>query len=142
MTSCGLNGKPLEAKGTYPAPICCNLTNGKMPHLSNVSKNKYAPNINHEGDKRFIKDIENNTLIGYKYFAFEGKTKLTVTYRGGKGKLSIFAEDKKPLACIELKKAVDWAVSDTVEFELSGKQPLYFKYSGKAKIDLFDFTLE
>lgn len=38
MTSCGLNGSPLKGEGRYPAAICCNLTNGKMPHLSNVKK--------------------------------------------------------------------------------------------------------
>lgn len=32
MTSCGLNDGPLQAEGTYPASICCQLTNGHMPH--------------------------------------------------------------------------------------------------------------
>lgn len=68
ITSCGLNGGPLKADGTYPAAICCNLTNGKMPHLSNVRKNPPAPNVNHEGEIRFIKDVTKGTMIGYKYF--------------------------------------------------------------------------
>ena len=35
ITSCGLNDGPLRAEGTYPAVICCNLTNGHMPTGSN-----------------------------------------------------------------------------------------------------------
>ncbi|RHS79237.1 glycosyl hydrolase family 43 [Firmicutes bacterium AM43-11BH] len=142
MTSCGLNGKPLEARGTYPAAICCNLTNGHMPHLSNTRKNKYAPNVNHEGQTRFIKDIENGTLIGYKFFAFTGTAKIQVITRGSAGTLMVMTEQKKPLATIRLQHANDWMSSETVSFQASGKLPLYLYYQGKGKIDLLELSLQ
>ena len=37
ITSCGLNDGDLCGRGQYPATICCNLTNGKMPHGGNKS---------------------------------------------------------------------------------------------------------
>lgn len=142
MTSCGLNGKPLKAIGKYPAPICCNLTNGKMPHLKNVGRNKYAPNVNHEGNLRFIKDIENKTLIGYKYFDFKGNTKITIDYRGAGGELAVMTEIRKPLAKISLKSADSWIESDILSFHSTGKQPLYFEYTGTGKIDLLEINFK
>ena len=68
ITSCGLNEGPLKGQGKYPAVICCNLTNWNMPHGSNTIYDYEFPNVNNKGDERFITEIENNTLIGYKYF--------------------------------------------------------------------------
>lgn len=141
MTSCGLNGGPLTASGTYPAAICCNLTNGHMPHLSNAKKNKYAPNVNHEGDNRFVKDIEPGTLLGYKYFSFQGAAQIRVTSRGGGGTLIIMTELGKPLAQLNLHGTKSWETSNTVTFRAYGKLPLYLRWQGKGKVDLLDFTL-
>ena len=35
ISSSGLEAKPLSASGIYPAVIACNITNGRMPHISN-----------------------------------------------------------------------------------------------------------
>lgn len=141
MTICGLNGGPLTARGTYPAAICCNLTNGHMPHLSNAKKNKYAPNINHEGNTRFVKDIEPGALLGYKYFSFQGTMQIRVTSRGHGGTLAVMTEPGKPLAELRLHEAKGWKTSDTATFRAHGKLPLYLCWHGKGSIDLLDFTL-
>lgn len=142
MTSCGLNGAPLKTQGQYPAAICCNLTNGKMPHLKNVGKNRYAPNVNHEGDTRFVKDIENCTLIGYRYFDFQGETKVSVRYRGSGGKLSVMTRPESPLDSVALSPSDHWTESDTLTFEANTKLPLYFIYTGKGKIDLLEIIFK
>lgn len=141
MTSCGLNGGPLAAAGTYPAAICCNLTNGHMPHLSNVGKNRPAPNINHEGETRFVKDIELGTLLGYKYFAFHGAVRIRVTVRGSGGTLLVTTRPGQTLAKIALPETKDWQRSAEAVFSAGGTQPLYLRYQGNGKIDLLDFTL-
>ncbi len=82
LTSCGLNGGPLLSKGyTYPAAIACILTNGHMPHGSNSIYKESFPNVNHLGEERFLAEICNDTLIGYKYFAMEKVQGVTLTYR-------------------------------------------------------------
>lgn len=81
ITSCGLNGGPLEANGTYPAVIACNLTNGNMPHGSNSLFTEPFPNITSSDGERFIAEIEEGTLIGFKYFSFSGVTSVSVTAR-------------------------------------------------------------
>ena len=81
ITSCGLNDGPLEAAGSYPAVIACNITNGKMPYGSNSIYKEAFPNVNNLGDERFIAEIEHGTLIGYKYFALSGKDAFGITVR-------------------------------------------------------------
>ena len=83
VTSCGLNSGPLEAKSgcRYPALIACNLTNGHMPHGSNSVYQTEFPNVSNIGEDRFIAEIEDGTLIGYKYFNFENVNTVSVTAR-------------------------------------------------------------
>ena len=81
MTSCGLNDGPLSAEGTYPAVIACDLTNGHMPHGSNSVFQISFPNVTHKGQERFIAEIEDNTLIGYKYFECRSVKQFGITYR-------------------------------------------------------------
>lgn len=143
MTSCGLNGGPLPAEGTYPAAVCCNLTNGRMPHLSNVKKNPPSPNVNQEDDTVFVKDVENHTLIGYKYFDFRDACRISVVTRGAAGVLKVYTvldESAKPVGCIPIKSSADWQKSVAIPLDLQGVYPLYFVYEGKGKIDFLEFV--
>lgn len=81
VTSCGLNGKALAGKGTYPAVIACNITQGQMPHGSNTIYGIEFPHVADKDNERFIAEIENGTLMGYKYFDFENTSKISVKVR-------------------------------------------------------------
>ena len=83
LTSCGLNDGPLIAKAgyEYPSVIACIVTNGHMPHGCNSIYKDAFPNVSHKGEDRFIAEIENDTLIGYKYFAYKGVTSVKLTAR-------------------------------------------------------------
>ena len=81
ITSCGLSDGPLRAEGSYPAGICCNLTNGRMPHGCNSVYPIAFPNVTNRGEERFIGEIEDGTLIGYKYFDCKGLTEIGMTVR-------------------------------------------------------------
>ena len=81
MTSCGLNDGALKAEGAYPAIIACNITNGHMPFGSNSIYTFSFPNVTNFGDERFIAEIGNNTLIGYKYFDFRNISEICVIAR-------------------------------------------------------------
>ncbi len=75
-TSCGLNGGPLAGKGVYPAPICCALTNGAVPHGCNRKFKDHFPNVSSGNGNNYVSEITDGTLIGYRYFNFAGKTTL------------------------------------------------------------------
>ncbi len=83
ITSCGLNQGPLLAKTgyEYPAVIACIITNGHMPHGCNSIYKTEFPNVSHKDGERFIAEIEHNTLIGFKYFAYEDIKTIKLTTR-------------------------------------------------------------
>jgi len=141
MTSCGLNGAPLEGKGTYPAVIACNITNGHMPHGSNRIFTESFPNVTNKGEERFIGEIGEGTLIGYKYF--EGAVSgVGVLVRGdAEGVLEVRTElSGAVLAEIAVKPSADWTEA-SAEVQVSGTFPLYLKYRGKGLIDIKELTL-
>lgn len=92
MTSCGLNGGPLPARGSYNACYCCNLTAPAMtgrrlttrhctrdvePH---IFEERFGPQ---ETDARhLVANITNGTAVGFKYFEFDGASSLILRLRG------------------------------------------------------------
>ena len=88
MTSCGLNEGALSGVGIYPAAICCNLTNGHMPHTSN-GRRRNIPMVSHMDNERFVSDAKKGTRIVLKYFNLSETKEITVTARG-RGVVEIF----------------------------------------------------
>lgn len=135
MTSCGLNGEPLLAQGSYPAVICCNLTNGHMPHMPSEGITESIPHITHSGNERFIANVQDGTLIGYKYFEFSQDCVLAVTIRGdAKGTLIILADEEEQ-GTITVTPLTEWA---TVTHKLTarGIKALYLRYEGPGALDI------
>lgn len=143
ITSCGLNGAPLIGKGRYPAPIACNITNGKMPHGSNKVYTDSFPNVNNCGKDRFIDEISDGTLIGYKYFSFENASSVGIVYRGDCcGKFDILtAENGEPIGCISVSPADNRTELHAEISPLNGVFPLYFVYRGRGTVLLSEIIL-
>lgn len=139
-TSCGLNGGPLQAKGTYPAPISCNLTNGHMPHATNRVVNADIPYITHGEGERYITNIQQGTLIGFKHFRFDGESTLSITTRGaGQGSflVSTDEEGREQAGRIFVTPSEHWEAAQT-RLCLSGTHPLYLRYQGSQAVDLLE----
>ena len=84
MTSCGLNGGPLEGKGEIPAYLACNLFTEK--HGLYVG-DPHAPKIVQDGKdgdelEGYIANMNAGSTAGFKYFDCKGITKVSVTTRG------------------------------------------------------------
>lgn len=142
ITSCGLNGKPLEGKGVYPAAICCHLYGKKVP-VPNYKRREKFRRITEEDGEVFVRDIDNGTVIGYKYFDFCGRTEISLKVRGNaKGKIEIAtSETEKSIATLDVSPSVNWhELKVTVELP-KGKMPLYLRYKGKGKLDLSEIKL-
>ena len=82
ISSCGLNGGPLSDIGEYPAYIACNIfTPEKKMYVEDSS-----PRVVQEGGEKsqgysYIKAIQNDTTIGFKYFDVKGATGLLIKTR-------------------------------------------------------------
>lgn len=138
ITSCGLNGQPLVAKGNYPAVIACNITNGNMPHGSNKIFEDAFPNVNNQGEERFIAQIGNNTLIGYKYFDFQNNSTLKIVFRGN-AQGELFVRQSIEGDC--LGKFIISPIQNWTEMTVNcafdnGRKPLYLFFVGKGLFDL------
>ncbi len=138
ITSCGLNGGPLRAEGKYPAVIACNITNGHMPHGSNSIYSVSFPNANHRGDDRFVAEIKDGTMLGYKYFEFKGNEGFGVALRGsGSGKIIVKDEDSV-VGEITVSPADEWKEFNCDLSVSAGKHPLYLHYTGDGEIEILN----
>ena len=138
LTSCGLNDGPLKGEGKYPAVIACNITNGHMPHGSNKIFSDSFPNVNNTGDERYIAEISDGTLVGYRYFSLAGAGGVTLELRGSfSGTADIYTEkDSAPAGHAVIEPSGDW---NTVTAEISvpdGTYPLFIVFRGEGSADM------
>lgn len=140
-TSCGLNGGPLRAEGTYPASIACNLLRGSL-----LSGCPYITQDKPDGDtaaRQYVAGIRAGSRVGYKYFDFpEEPLTLSICYRcTGKGKLKILQSDTgDAVGTIAVAGASEWTQESCTIRPAPGKSPLYFRYSGSGSLEILDFT--
>ena len=135
MTSCGLNDGPLKASGEYPAVIACNLTNGHMPHIDPRMKDLDIPAVTHQGEERYITGIKDKTTICYKYFAFHGKTELTLRCRArGNGVMTVKVGEKD-VGSVGLHPSESWA-DYSLSFSAEGDIALILRYVGEGEAEL------
>ena len=143
ITSQGF-GEKLELGKRYPAVICCNLTNGKMPHQGNGIIKKSVPYITCENGEQIIV-ATNRTKITYKYFDFSsGQVKITLSYQSSEaGRIVVMASTQsEPICEAAIVRANTWQEAVFNCSVPEGVQPLVFTWLGKAKIRLRDFTIE
>lgn len=183
VTSCGLNKGPLIGEGAYPARICCHLTGKKgaadshptamkmdYPFLTQDGKD-IEPESEEAGNEQnfpvqYICNIQDGTVIGYKYFCFgqekpSGKAeyRISVKVRGNADGTLYVQTSPEPdaAACgkINLEITAEASGEDgktvrpsepwqeqrgAAEIE-SGVYPLYFRYEGTGAFDMAVFTL-
>lgn len=152
ITSCGLNGGPLQGHGTYSAAYACHLTGGDDQGIMIYGQNrkKIQPYIYQEGeDLHYIANVSRSTVFGWKYFAFENLSALSLTVRGNaNGTLEVFTQcpegDTAPICTVpvSLSDPNSWAeVSFALSQPLNGTLPLYIRYSGDGSLDAKDLIL-
>ena len=155
ITSCGLNGGPLRARGTYEARIACNLWGKegtfKYSKIHHPEMTEY-PYFTQSGEDResdpdqYIANMKDGAAAGFKYFDFEdgAVSRVKVTLRGsGKGTMNVYTDpEKEPAAVIPVEAASEWKEFAADLAEISGVQPLYFRYSGSGAVDFTEFCLE
>lgn len=140
ITTSGMNPGPLSGDASYPAVCCCNLTNGHMGALSSLGRtNKEAdfPYLTCEEGERYVTNVKDGCLIGYKYFDLAHTKQLDVVYRAdGDGKLEVRTEmDGEPIAVIPTPACAWWRCAGT-ETDFGKAQELYLVYKGKGSLSL------
>lgn len=137
MTSCGLNGGPLRAEGTYSTVHSCNLTNGHLPH--GTCMDQIVPHIVLRDGERFVTEIDNETMIGFKYFSFKDNTSLRFLYRvtefDPEATVAV-SQGEGDLAACTLKNVTEWTEAALAVPFKNGTLPLYLTYRGQGMIEI------
>ena len=153
MTSCGLNGGPLEGKGTYPAYIACNLFTGEDTVYSGGYRGGFwadgrLPRITQDGrdgdeNDPYIMNMMDGAACGFKYFDCKGVKSVTVTVRGYcSGAFEVrTAWDGPALASIPVEFTNVWTDYTADVAIPDGVNAIYFTYTGPGSAALKSFTL-
>lgn len=100
ITSCGLNGGPLDASREVPAYACCHLRSaeGILHFSSRVKWNEAHPYVTQDasdgaptGSRGYVANLRDGAEVGYKYLAFSGAERaVELEVRGGfSGEVSV-----------------------------------------------------
>lgn len=148
-TTQGLHGAPLLVDREYPAAFACAITNGRMPHATNRVVGDDIPFITHEHDgatagatTRFITNIADGTRVGYREFAFDGPTRLTLTTRGAAGRFVVSSDggsddvDDHRFGEVAVPASHEW-VSTSVVIATGGPSALWLRFvaGGASAVD-------
>ena len=155
LTSCGLNGGPLEGIGRYEARIACNLWSGEgtcrydAPDRKKVLKTH--PYFTQSGGDRekngdqYIANMRDGAVAGFKYFRMGAAAKIRIVIRGKANGTMQVATDPDfqyiaanlPVRNLKGKKTIRSRFSAP-----KGVMPLFFRYRGEGSIDFLAFMLE
>ena len=147
-TSCGLNQGALIGTGSYPAGICCHMTCRTTKDTIDYSDPimQKQTRVTQEKNVSFVTDIEDGTILGYKYFSCENISDIIMEIRGdfrGKIVLSSDKNDRNILGKTEIEiKEKNW-VTQGVPCSIDGKNiPIYISFWGDGYLDLKSFTFK
>lgn len=154
ITSCGLNGGPLRARGEYSAHIACYLRSaaGILHYSSHVHWNEEHPYIAQENEggaatlqNQYIYNLRDGAACGFKYFLFDGTEKeIRLRVRGDfTGQIDVIPDEPngKVSASLNVEKSEKWSWTGTEIAISRGVHALYFKVSGQGSCDLDAFAV-
>ena len=153
MTSCGLNGKPLEGIGRYETYIACNLyskdgalfyggvtdpENMQHPYLTQTGVDREQ-----EGDQ-YIANMQDGAVAGFKYFDLQNTRRISVETGGTAEGIIIVknSEDGITLAEISLKVSGAKLTFEAPMTPDTEKSALFFMFKGEGELDFHSFTLD
>lgn len=149
LTSCGLNGGPLEGRGTYSAHIACNLYGKKGAYWYGVIKRprrsfpfftQYGKDREDNPDQHIANFCDGATAI-FKYFEMPDLKTVSVTLKGRvKGNVRVESTDGEVFSVIP----VEGRGTKTYSGKWMGKTGVFalkFTFVGKGKPDFLCFTL-
>lgn len=144
ITSCGLNDGPLSDVGEYPSYIACNIFSDK----TGIYVEQDNPRIVQESgtsdyEDSYIRDINDSTVIGFKYFDLKDVTGIRIKVRGyAAGTFEVLNKlDGSVLGTVDIEFTNIWTAYEGKINVENGKSALYlrFKGNGNAQLSSIEF---
>lgn len=145
MTSCGLNGGPLEGKGEYLGYLACNLfTDTPAMYVGDANAPKVMQD-GRDGDRNpgYVGNMTDGATAGFKYFDCKNVKEIKIKARGyADGVFQIRTSwDGEVLGEVKLHYTNIWEEYTTPVDIPDGIHALYFTYKGGGNVSLLSFTL-
>jgi len=159
QTSCGLNGGPLPAKGTYPAYIACHLTEADRtkvgqvvmtgPQGGELTLPAQMPYITEElwedgehGIRPYICNLQKGAVCGFKYLEFDGEERQIHVLVRGMGNLGFCLDTPDGAVLGEMSfDAGGWTEAGCLTCVAQGVHAVYFRVL-EGTCDLAQFLIE
>lgn len=132
VTSCGLNGGPLQGEGRYESRIACNLWSkdgvGRYDGPSPRRRLKAHPYFTQTGGDQYIANMRDGAVAGFKYFQIQGQTTISLETGGdGEGVMQVSDTPEFAQICAEInvKPGMAWEAPLYME---PGVRALYFRF--------------
>lgn len=159
MTSCGLNGRPLQAAGTYSAHIACNLMGPDregVGHVIDAGPGQSQPEIpedwpyiteeadpeGEQGLRPFIYNLRAGACAGFKYFAFGGQEESMTLSLRGTGAVEVHLDDENGpvIASVACCKNTEFQPVRSALARAEGEHGLFFVVT-RGCVDFAAFTI-
>ena len=151
VTSCGLNGGPLDGIGEYEARIACNLWSkhgvARYDKRFNKKEHPYFTQSGRDGDPaavQYIANMRDGSVCGFKYFQMHGAKAIRCAVSGvcrGNIEVSDTPEFATLAASIPVE-AGKTVMNVTAPFRMAdGVKALYFRFRGEGAMNFFTFEL-
>ena len=152
ITSCGLNGGPLEGKGEYSSHIACNLMSKDGTYMYDRMRNrkwKEHPYLTQTGKDRerdedqYIANMKDGAVAGFKYFDFKGLKKISILVSGeGQGEMLVkTCLDGIVIGRIPVQAGFRRTWSEEECTISDGAHALFFEYKGEGSVNFHKFEL-
>ena len=146
ITSCGLNGGPLAASGSYPAAIACHLTCPTTRKTIEYSDPvmRTQTRITQTQNVSYITAVGDGTKLGYKYFNFDAKKDLALEVRGTFcGTVTVSTDEagrENAAGCAVDVKSGHWSEILLPAAIPDGVHALYLAFRGEGTMDIKSFA--
>ena len=149
MTSLGFH-EVLPGVGDYEARIACHLWSkaGCVVSAHRAIQNKEHPAFTQDGKdgeqaKQYIENMKDGATAGFKYFDLRKTKEISVTVRGGAGKITVRDGENGPvLAEVALTAGKEWHACAASLTGGGERSALYFTYEGSGAVDFLSFELK
>ena len=149
ITSCGLNGGPLNDEGAYEARIACHLysKSGTTESLPDQQDENH-PAFTQDGEDRmdnpnqYISNMVDGATAGYRYFDFKTANVISVEIRGSASGEFVVRDGRQGevAARIPVTPCDTWTVFSAPLAIGKGKKAIYITYEGEGAADFIRFA--
>lgn len=145
ITSCGLNGGPLVARGSYPAGIACHVTDPTTTeHIDyNNPVMQTQTRITEQQSTSYVIGITDQSIVGYKYFSGTWQ-EILVELRGTfTGKVEVLADPDGKVVLGETALQLQdqaWQICKVPCAYEAQQTAIYFRFTGEGQAEMKSFA--